>query len=251
MNALPDWSSLPALVPRARAMFDPERLREYDATMRDRVLGALYAVPVLTRPRTVALKQAVLETLFGRFGPDHAFRAFTPEWGIELNESQTTRGLAHLLGRGTGRLRARRIRAFLDALKIPDLPNDDMLEKAEVLAEEDRIDIEIRFPSDLPERQQVVIVEAKFAHGVTKGQLRDYRNARLNDPRFTDEPHCRIIGLTPGVGQGPKGLQIHQWPVLLWRDVWLHFERGRPEETDGQLTTFMAWLWHRIGALNP
>jgi hypothetical protein len=32
--------------------------------------------------------------------------------------------------------------------------------------------------------------------------------------------------------------------------MWLHFERRRPEETDGQLATFMAWLWHRIGALN-
>ena len=128
MNALPDWSSLPALVPRVRATFDPGRLREYDATMRNPVLGALYAVPFLTRPRTVTLKPEALETLFGLFGRGHAFRAFTPEWGIELTEPQTTRGLVHLLGSGTGELRARRIRAFLDALKVPNLPDDDALE---------------------------------------------------------------------------------------------------------------------------
>ena len=251
MNALPDWSSLPALVPRVRATFDPGRLREYEATTRNPVLGALYAAPSLTRPRTVALKQEVLETLFGRFGPDHAFRAFTPEWGMKLTEPQTTRGLAHLLGRGTDELRARRIRAFLDALKVPNLPDDDVLEKADVLTEQDRIDIEIRFPSNLPERQQVVIIEAKFAYEITKGQLRDYRNARLNDPRFTDESHCRIIGLTPEAGRGRRGRQFDKWQVLLWRDVWLHFERGRPKEADPQLATFMAWLWRRIGALNP
>ena len=255
---LPDWSSLPPLVSRVRATFDPERLREYEATTRSPVLGALYAIPALTRPRTVALKQEVLETLFGRFGPDHAFRAFTPDWGIELNERQTTRGLAHLLGRGTGKLRARRIRAFLDALKVPCLPDDDVLEKAEVLAEQDRIDIEIRFPSDHSQRQQVVIIVAKFRHAVTEGQLSDYRNVRRNDPRFLGEPYCRIIGLTPGAGEGRKGRQFSQWRVLLWRDLWLQFERRRPkevdphsEEADPQLANFMAWLWRRIGALNP
>lgn len=255
MNALPDWSSLPALIPRVRATFDPGHLREYDATRRDSVLSALNAVPFLTRPRTVALKQGVFERLFGRLGPDHAFRAFTPDWGIELTEPQTTRGLAHLLGRRTdndNKLRARRIRSFLDALKIPDLPDDDVLEKADVLTEQDRIDIEIRFPSDHPPRQKVVVVEAKFHHVVTKGQLSDYRNARRgrNDPRFLGDPHCRIIGLTPEAGRGRIGPQVGQWPVLLWRDVWLHFERGRPREVDAQLATFMAWLWHRIGALN-
>ena len=228
MTVLPDWSSLPPLVSRVRATFDPERLREYEATTRSPVLGALYAIPALTRPRTVALKQEVLETLFGRFGPDHAFRAFTPEWGIELNERQTTRGLARLLGRGTGELRASRIRAFLDALRVPDLPDDDVLEKADVLAEQDRIDIEIRFPSDDPPKQRVVMVEAKFNHVVTESQLSDYRNARRNDPRFEDKPHCRIIGLTPGAGEGRKGRQFSQWQILLWRDLWLQFERQAP-----------------------
>ena len=250
MNEPPEWDALADPAPQVRTAFDPECLAAHEAMTRSRVLGALRLAPSLTQPRTVDLNQDVLEIVFGSFGPDHAFHSFTPDWGIELSEPQATRGLAYLLGRGSGKLRAARIRAFLEALKVPNLPDDGILERAKVLAEQDRIDLEIRFPAAPNDRLRVVIVEAKFRHQLTEGQLRSYRNARLNDA-FVPEPDCRIVGLTPEAGRGRRGRQIHQWPVLPWRDVWLQFEKRRPRETDAQLATFMSWLWHRIGALNP
>lgn len=251
MDELP-WNGLAELSHGVRAAFDAECLAVYDAMTRSPILSALCLAPSLTQPRTVGVQQDVLETVFGTFGPDHAFNTFTPDWGTDLHERPATRGLALLLNHGETELRAARIRAFLEALRVPNLPDDNVLERAEALAECDRIDLEIRFPAAANSPlSRVVIVEAKFSHTLTEGQLRRYRNARRNDRRFVREPDCRIVGLTPEAGRGRRGPQFRHWPVLLWRDVWLRFEKRRPREPDAQLATFMAWLWHRIGALNP
>ena len=254
MNGPADWTLLADLAPQVRSAFDPECLATHDAMTRSRILNALRLAPSLTRPRTVDLDRGILESVFGSFGPDHAFNAFTPAWGIGMLEPQATRGLKSLLNRGGPELRAARIRAFLETLQVPNLPDDNILQLAAALTEvpagSGRIDLEIRFPRAANNTLlRVVIVEAKFNSPLTQGALRRYRDARRNDPSF-DDPHCRIVGLTPEAGSGRKGRQNYHWPVLLWRDVWLGFERRRPQETDAQLATFMAWLWHRIGALS-
>ena len=193
------------------------------------------------------LRTEALESVFGGFAPDHAFLALSPDWGINLTEPMATRGLAHLLGRGSGSLKAHRIRAFLESLRIPDLPDDQSLEQAKVCSEVDWIDLEVRFHSASgKERVRVVLVEAKFGHKLTPGQLKRYYNER-----YKFRPDCRIVGLTPDAGKGRHHKQVKKWPVVLWRDLWLRFERRRPHEADGQLTAFMAWLWQRIGGLSP
>ena len=226
--------------------FNSDCLEWYHDFTRDRLLTALHGIPFLTQPRTVELKHDVLENVFGPFGEGHAFNAFCPDWGIRLQEPQVTHGLRHLLDRGTGQLRAGRIRVFLEALKIPNLPDNTTLERAKVFTERDRIDLEIHFPSGNAGCDRVVIVEAKLQHRLSPGQLKKYYELRRGH-----NPDCRIIGLTPGVAKGLKGRQVRKWQVLLWRDVWLRFERNRPREPDDQLSTFQAWLWERIGGLNP
>ena len=114
-----------------------------------------------------------------------------------------------------------------------------MLEQAEVWSEADKIDLEVRF------HKRVVLVEAKFGHKLTPGQLQRYYDARR---KF--RPDCRIVGLTTDAGKGRHHKQEKRWPVVLWRDLWLRFEKKRPCEADGQLATFMAWLWQRIGGLS-
>ncbi|MDE0270322.1 MAG: PD-(D/E)XK nuclease family protein [Gammaproteobacteria bacterium] len=157
-----------------------------------------------------------------------------------------TRGLAHLLGRGAGKLKAERIRAFLEALRIQDIPKDNrLLEQARVYSEKHRIDLEVRFHADDGARR-VVLVEAKFGHKLTKGQLSAYYTARQGYDR-----DCRIVGLTSDAGGGMHHKQVANWSVVLWRDLWRRFEKNRPHEADGQLAAFMAWLWQRIGGLSP
>ena len=233
------WSQLPPGFPRTA--FDAECVESYDATARSRLLEAIRSHPALTQPRRVKVLTEDLQEIFGKFRPGHAFLALCPDWGIRLTEPMATRGLAHLLGRGSGRLRAKRIRAFLEALRIPDIPADPLLEQARVYSEADRIDLEVRF------QKRVVLVEAKFAHTLTKGQLSKYYEAR----KGYHGRDCRIVGLTPDAGTGRHHKQVKKWPVMLWRDLWLRFEQRRPCEADGQLAAFMAWLWQRVGGLNP
>ncbi|MCY3793938.1 MAG: hypothetical protein OXG51_06125 [Gammaproteobacteria bacterium] len=241
------WNQLPPSFPRTA--FDAECLINYEATTRSRLLEAIRAPSVLTQPRRVKVRTEVLEKLFGRFAPGHAFLEFNPDWGIEPTEPMATRALAHLLGRGRGKLKAERIHAFLEALKIPDLPmirGDHSLKQAKVHSEVNRIDLEIRFQTT-PGVKRVVLIEAKFRHHITQGQLRTYYEARKN----YDRRDCRIVGLTSDAGKGRRGKQIQVWPIVLWRDLWLRFEQRRPYETDGQLAAFMAWLWQRIDGLSP
>ena len=237
------WSQIPTRFPRTA--FDPESLISYEVASRSRLLEAIHTQPALTQPRTVKVRTETLEGLFGEFHTNHAFRALRPDWGIDLTEPMATRGLAHLLNRGSGELRAQRIRAFLGALKIPRLPDDQTLAEAKVYSEKDHIDLEIHFHGD-EDRETAVLVEAKLSHTLTTGQLKRYYGKRS---RFVRQ--CRIVGLTPEAGGGRKGMQNQIWQMVLWRDLWLAFEKQRPDEDDGQLATFMAWLWLRIGGLNP
>ena len=227
-------------------MFDPTPLIEYDTMVRGRILHALHTVPFLTQPRTVELQQDALESVFGCLGPGHAFSGFCPDWGIRMLERQASGGLAHLLGRGTRGQRALRIRSFLEALKVPNLPDNGQLERVQVLAENDRIDLEFRFPPDNCGRRRVVIVEFKLDSPIQPKQLHNYYQSRTDYERC-----CRLISLDPDITKGLKGHQHKIWKVLLWRDVWLRFEKTRPLEIDGQVAAFQSWLWERIGGLSP
>ena len=104
------WNQLPPCFPLTA--FDPMWLVRYETTIRSRLLEAIRTQHAHIQPRRVKLRTEVLESVFGGFAPDHAFLALCPDWGIKLTEPMATRGLAHLLGRGSGNLKARRIRAF-------------------------------------------------------------------------------------------------------------------------------------------
>ncbi len=228
------------------ADFDPSFLIDYDTMVRDRILSAIRSEPLLTQPRTVELQQDILEGTFGTFSHGHAFSGFCPDWGIKLLERQATGGLAYLLGRGTGETRGLRIQAFLEALKVPTLPGPDVLTRARVAAEKKRVDVSIHLPPDAAGSSRIILVEAKFDDKIRKGQLKKYYNAYRGYDR-----DCRIIALSPNVASGLSGQQRGIWHILLWRDVWLRFEKMRPPEMDDQLAAFQAWLWQRIGGLNP
>ena len=238
------WYQLPPCFPRTA--FDPKWLVRYETTIRSRLLEAIRTQPALIQPRRVKLRTEVLENLFGCFTLGHAFRDWSPDWGIRLIERQATSGLAHLLNRGEGMVRSRRIRAFLEALRIPKLPDEKDFGRSKAFSEVDGIDLEVRFHSASGE-ERVVLVEAKFDHILTEGQLSKYwENRKRYDLR-----DGRIVGLTSAAGKGRRGKQTQLWRVVLWRDLWLRFEQRRPHEADGQLAAFMAWLWQRIGGLSP
>ena len=65
-------------------------------------------------------------------------------------------------------MRRQRIRAFLEALRIRELPEEQQFERAEVYSEVDRIDLEVRFPAS-GGGSRVVLVEAKLGPQADQG----------------------------------------------------------------------------------
>ena len=223
--------------------FDTASLLNYERMKRDAVLNALQDAPFLIHPEIRDVQVGALEGVYGAFHDNHAFRAFYPDWGIRLLERQATEGLAFLLRQGTGMSRARRVRAFLDALRVPDLPADEMIERATVVAEENRVDLTVKIPEPDNEPERVVLVEAKFGAPVTPEQLNRYFRAYKGHRRC-----CRLLVLNPNAGNALKKPLRNRWTTVLWRDFWLRFEKTRPPEADGQLAAFQAWLWQRVGS---
>ena len=212
---------------------------------RDRILTAVRNEPFLTQPREVELQQEQFEEIFGTFGDDHAFTSFRPDWGIKLQERQVMGALAYLLDRCTGPDRGRRMRAFLEALKVPELPDDNnLLERTRIAVEEKNVDLSVWLPVDMAGRSRIVLVEAKLESPIRPRQLSCYYKAYSEYDRC-----CRIVALNPNVASGLQGRQHRIWRIVLWRDLWLEFEKKRPTEADGQLGTFQALLWQRIGGL--
>lgn len=246
-----DVISLAEHFPEWRTPFNTEVLYGYFAWSCGPQLKAANRLAPLAQQVRRPIPLTNLEGVFGRFCAHHSFRAPVLNWRIKLTEPVVTRTLANLLNAGFGDVRAKRIQAFLMALKTPDLPDIKELENCVIQAEKNRIDLEIWIPLRSG-RYRPVIIEAKFGHKLTVGQLANYLRERNNDCRLDmTNKHCVILGLCPTATKGLRGPQVNIWEFVAWRDLWLRFEKERPPEDDPNLTIFLHMLWHRIGFLNP
>jgi hypothetical protein len=190
---------------------------------------------------------AAVTSVFGADSKYHAFAAPRLLWNVTLTEPMATRTLAGFLATGPIHIRAARIRAFLLSLGLSE---DDLigdLGRSRATAEEGRIDLKIVWPDDENGSQRVVIVEAKFGHKITKGQLSKYLKATR---RLHGNPdHCILLTLDDAALRDLHWTQIDLWKNVFWRDLWLRFERLRPIEENPGLQIFMGALWNRIGGL--
>lgn len=190
---------------------------------------------------------AAVSSVFGADRQYHAFAAPRLLWNVTLTEPMATRTLAGFLATGPTHIRKARIRAFLLSLGLSE---DDLIGdfgRSRVTAEEGRIDLKIVWPNDENGSQRVVIVEAKFGHKITKGQLSKYSKATRRLHGNLD--HCVLLTLDDAALRDLHWTQIDLWKNVLWRDFWLSFERLRPDEEDLGLQIFLGALWNRIGGL--
>ena len=125
----------------------------------------------------IDVRPEVIHAIFSTDSPDHAFDQEPLQWGFGLAEGMATKALAKFLSAGSGATRARRVRAFLQAVGLPeDCASLDALQRCVVVAEEDRINLKIVWIDDAG-KDVVVIIEAKFGYKITGGQLAAYRSA--------------------------------------------------------------------------
>lgn len=195
--------------------------------------------------------------LFGLDRSDSSLMTPPLNWKMSLSERMATETLARLLNTGAAQLRALRIEAFLRALGLvgPELGiASGCLTSAQVLSEVPALDgrrIDLKFLwRDALDRERVLVVEAKFDHVVTEGQLRCYRDAtRHHHPKAVR--HHLILALDEDAMLPMNRRDDGNWRFCSWRDLWLRFETARPVEHDLSLQLFLHALWRRIGQLNP
>lgn len=194
--------------------------------------------------------------LFGLNRPDSSLMQPRLKWKMSLSERIATETLARLLNAGGVQARALRIDAFLRALGLGKSElgiASGRLTSAQVLAEVPALDgrrIDLKFLwRDAANQERVLVVEAKFGHVVTEGQLRCYRDTtKKHHPKAVQ--HHLILALDEDAMLPVKRRDDGHWRFCSWRDLWLRFETARPVECDLSLQLFLHALWRRIGQLN-
>ncbi|MCW2309763.1 PD-(D/E)XK nuclease family protein [Rhodobium gokarnense] len=242
-----DHSDVAQLADRPLPRFDAGPLIDFTSFERGAVINGLGPLAMLARAHGCPFDKTAAMTFFGVRDASHSFYAPRLDWGFRPTEPQATDGLAHLLMAGDASLRARRIAAFLRALGTPSIPSVDVLEQAEARAEVDRIDLEILIPTADPRKRRPIIIEAKFGHHLTTGQLSRYLKARRNSRYDYANGDFVLLAENDRAAKRLKGRQVTKWRLVTWQTLWLRFERARPEEDNPDLSAFLSFLWNRVG----
>ncbi len=239
------------LAVNARGEFNSGPLTWFSKFERDKIITALDKLAGLCRAPNYNKDVAALSDVFGISRDRHSFLAIDLDWAVRLKEPQVTKTLVRLLDMGDPAIRAERIYAFLHALGVKELSSDRgeyekvIIESEYEVKKSGRIDILFQeVPRVEGKQPTAVIIEAKFTHKITKGQLKRYRDAVNNAT-------CILLALDERAKQGLKGRQNKIWSFVAWRDLWLRFEKARPDEDFPSLEILMKTLWGRIGGLNP
>lgn len=229
-----------------RNQFDCAVLISYERRRRHYLIDVLPQLSGCARKRVETCRKG-LNTIYGLARSDHSFDAPTIDWGIKLTEPNATRGIAHLLNRSSGDVRAKRVRAFFCAIKSRYVPTMVEARSAIVEAEKNRIDLILKYKKTGESKYLALIVEAKFEHIITEGQLSNYRQTIQAD-KHIDFKRTQWVILGPDVSsmRGLKGKQAKIWKFVAWQDLWLRFEKKRPVEDNPNLPIFLQWLWRRI-----
>lgn len=204
---------------------------------------------LLRNPFQVSSLPNIKEPLESVYGKDHSLHAFRNDydWGVRLTEPAVTKTLVNLLDHQTPAIRNARLAAFLHALNCPDMPEN--LSAAIIRSEHERIDILVGIPlqSQGDPKYRPIIIEAKFGHVVTRGQLETHSSIIAHDPIFDHRQADRILILL-NEKDYQKSTDGHVWRFVLWRDLWKAFEKNRPSnDPDISIALFMNGLWKRIG----
>ena len=250
-------NALRCRVPRRVISID-ERMSIIETTRR-LLGGASTRIEEFVRNRPLWQRQASLrraQCLFGLDRPDSSLMQPRLEWKMSLSERIATETLARLLNAGGVQARAPRIDAFLRALGLGDSElgvTSGRLTSAQVLSEVPALDgrrIDLKFVwRDAGNQERVLVVEAKFGHVVTEGQLHCYRDTtKKHHPKAVQ--HRLILALAEDAMLPVKRRDDGHWRFCSWRDLWLRFETARPVEYDLSLQLFLHALWRRIGQLN-
>ena len=208
--------------------------------------------------------RSALNRVFGTDRDHHFLHAASLEWLQEawLTEPQITRSFAHCLNAGGQTTRIGRIRALLRALGSDLGDADGSLRKLRAMSEAPangkRIDLLIEW-TDVLGHQRGAVIEAKFGHSVTRGQLRDYRahlgrieRAYRREIPANQRERPLLFLVSPlhdaGITRALRRQWSRDWRWMSWHSLLLAYDRVLdPNHDDDAFRQFRRTLWDRAG----
>lgn len=224
--------------------------------LRGDIAAAFHAAGAITFPHRDAFAPP-FHDLFGSLD-GHGLGQRPLYAGFEPSEPQYVAALLHFLSPETGGPNAvARARAFITALmQAAGVPSEEWLDAvatvdgrlmaqveapAEVLGKKRRIDLLLRWP--LPGRTAWIVVEVKFKHVVTEGQLPAYEES-IDTRRGCNDP-CWLFVLT--VGKDRRGYQHERWHPASWFGVLRRWENLLVSaDGDADFARFRSSLWAKL-----
>ena len=194
---------------------------------------------------------AGLTTLFALDRPQHCFHAAPHLWA-RFHEPQITGGFAHFLSSGTHRQQVARVVAFAAAAAVCAGRDAEAIlafdaTSARCVAEENRTDILIELRRGA--MRIGAVVEAKFGHRLTKGQLPKARK-HAGDVCGFDLNRSMLLVVTPDVATLDRNIlnanRKYGWRAASWWVLLEQIERftAQAHDCDGY-RRFRRTVWHR------
>ena len=204
-----------------------------------------------------------MERVFGFHHAHHFFHAAPLGWvsRVRLTEPQATKAIAHFLCSEDHVTRAGRIRALLTALGCRPDGTEGVVGKARATAEapvagKRSIDLLVEW-QDGRGFDRGAVIEAKFGHRVTKGQLCTYRRHLLGiEKRYRQGGHIDgpepllLFVVSPSYRKSDaRALARNKdWRWKSWRSLLLAYDRFLdPQHDDETFRQFRRTLWDRAG----
>lgn len=205
-------------------------------------------------------RQAI-EDVFGFSHAHHFFHAAPLGWvtWVWLTEPQVTKAIAHLLHSEDPVTRGGRVQALLSALgsRMEGVPGKaGVTAEALVAGQQQRMDLLVEW-QDRQGFDRAAVIEAKFGHGVTAGQLPTYRGHLLRVERRyrraehhgeLEAPLLFIVSSGYRKGDARALARNRDWRWKSWRSLLLAYDRFLdPQHDDEDFRRFRRTLWDRAG----
>lgn len=199
-------------------------------------------------------------SVFGLDLSHHLFHAAPVKW-VWMTEPQATRAFADFLNAEGPTVRSGRIQAFLRALGSGPRQSDVVFEEPSAEAEasagdQRRIDLLLSW-RDAAGLARGAVVEAKFGHHLTKGQLKEYqkfllgRESRFRKSRLAadERPLLFVVSSRRRAHDDRELARNRDWRWISWRSLLLAFDRTLVSDHDDEdFRQFRRTLWDRAGS---